>query len=514
MLIDPSGNDATKRNRLKSFVDGPGTRHRRGWLDLALQCQASGVNEDWDCAHPHYDVLLDYRENLAGRIYKSALPFAAIKDCTRADDGADGTFSIDAAFVWPLGTTLDRFESVAAVHVDDFTDRLIKVEQSNSALEDVTNRQQTAIVKMPSTIEDDLRFKLRENHSALSVSSNVEDKRKALAFDMEVVAGVGQCFDMFDHRTDERGSRNLATFEIPDLAPNGALLGTVSVSPAGRISKRIFAHLFFSCKLTKKDIEIIGNRSMVPEELWLKAPTYKESIQAQLHGQYAAKDENLRIQQQTILKNAQPTVRILSSASKSLRHLVRVKIAASGRGVLSDDEERGLDVAEEESFRVLQASSDQLYLFAYQLTELDRQREENFVHCTTPTLPGKSAFKVDRLVSDPTVFVKDMSHMVTIAEDQRKFAKSVKDAGISFGDHQPYQPPAGGKVKGKGGGKTGKGGGKTGKGGRGGKSDAENKAQSSRDKARNAENAKATAKDKELEAYNGRANTRGQSSQE
>ena len=197
-----------------------------------------------------------------------------------------------------------------------------------------------------------------------------------------------------------------------------------------------------------------------------------------------------------------------------MRHLVRVKIAASGRGVLSDDEERGLDVAEEESFRVLQASSDQLYLFAYQLTELDRQREENFVHCTTPTLPGKSAFKVDRLVSDPTVFVKDMSHMVTIAEDQRKFAKSVKDAGISFGDHQPYQPPAGGKVKGKGGGKTGKGGGKTGKGGRGGKSDAEKKAQSARDKAKNADDAKAAAKDQELEAYNGRANTRGQSSQE
>jgi hypothetical protein len=304
LLIDPSGNDATKRNRLKSFVDGPGTRHRRGWLDLALQCQDSGVDDDWSCAHPHYDVLLDYRENLAGRIYKSALPFAAIKDCTRADDGANGTFSIDPAFVWPLGTTLDRFESVAAAHVDDFTDRLVKVEQASSALEDVTNRQQTTIVKMPSTIEDDLRFKLRENHSALSVSSNVEDKRKALAFDMEVVAGVGQCFDMFDHRTDERESRNLATFEIPDLAPNGALLGTVSVSHAGRISKRIFAHLFFRCKLTKKDIEIIGNRSMVPEELWLKAPTYKESIQAQLHGQYAAKDENLRIQQQTILKNA------------------------------------------------------------------------------------------------------------------------------------------------------------------------------------------------------------------
>jgi hypothetical protein len=176
LLIDPSGNDATKRNRLKSFVDGPKPRHKRGWLDLVLQCQGSGVNDDWSCAHPHYDLLLDYRENLAGLIYKSALSVAAIKDCTRADDGDKGTFFLDAAFVWPLVTTLDRFESVAAVHVDDFTDRLIKVEHANSALEDVTtcNRQQIAIVKMPVTIEEDLRFKLRENHSALSVASNVE----------------------------------------------------------------------------------------------------------------------------------------------------------------------------------------------------------------------------------------------------------------------------------------------------------------------------------------------------
>jgi hypothetical protein len=148
---------------------------------------------------------------------------------------------------------------------------------------------------------------------------------------------------------------------------------------------------------------------------------------------------------------------------------------------------------------------------------LDRQREENFVHCTTPKLPGKSAFKVDRPVSDPTVFVKDMSHMVTIAEDQRKFAKSVKDAGFSFGDHPKYQPPSGGRGgdRGKGGrGEGGRGKGGRGKGGRGGKSDAEKKAQSARDKAKNVDDAKAAAKDKELEAYNGRANTRGKSSQE
>ena len=297
LLIDSSGNDATKRNRLKSFVDGPAIRHRRNWLDLALQCHNSGVDGDWACAHSQYDVLMDYRENLAGRMYKSVLPFAAIKDCTRTDDGDDGEFSVDAVFVWPLGSTLDRFESIAAANVDDFTNRLIKVEQETSALEDVTNRQQTAIVKMPSTIEEDLRFKLRENHSALSVASNVEDKRKALAFDMDVVGGVGQCFDIFDHRTDERGGRNLASFQIPDCGPDGKLLGTFSASAPGQISKRIFANLFFSCKLTKKDIEIIGNRSLVPEELWLKAPTYGEAIASQLYGQYAAKDESLRIQE-------------------------------------------------------------------------------------------------------------------------------------------------------------------------------------------------------------------------
>ena len=44
LLIDSSGNDATKRNRLKSFVDGPAIRHRRNWLDLALQCHNSGVD--------------------------------------------------------------------------------------------------------------------------------------------------------------------------------------------------------------------------------------------------------------------------------------------------------------------------------------------------------------------------------------------------------------------------------------------------------------------------------------
>jgi hypothetical protein len=169
--------------------------------------------------------------------------------------------------------------------------------------------------------------------------------------------------------------------------------------------------------------------------------------------------------------------------------------------MLMDDEKENIDKSVEELYDTLYACSDQLYVFAAQITELERLRDENYVNAGSPT----DDFKMDRPVCDPTITYRSTDHLDKIAKEQRELAKSHIDAGSAFKFKEKYQP---GKQRGKQNPKTQPKRGDN-KPASGKLTDKQKREQSERDKKANAERKKAAEKDKEKPT-----NGKSQSSQE
>ena len=148
---------------------------------------------------------------------------------------------------------------------------------------------------MPEQTLDTLRTAVSENRFAVAGTQSVAAMRRTLAFKLDPKE-----FYFYDYDVDVDGSRRV----ICD-----------ATSPLDRDK---FDQIFFASSITSQAAQKIERRALVPEDVFISARAYDEVRQASLGGSQSSasrKDEDLRIRQQTQLKQCQPLIKLVALAS-------------------------------------------------------------------------------------------------------------------------------------------------------------------------------------------------------
>ena len=157
-------------------------------------------------------------------------------------------------------------------------------------------------------------------------------------------------------------------------------------------------------------------------------------------------DESLRIQQQALLKKCQYIVHVLAACSRAHKQLEYVLFSAGpggtmpiehatqlgfiyatkdvylidevelidipGTNVLSIQQLGDIRLSRSSLEESLFAASDSFHIFAAEMSEIERQRDELYVRARS----GNPDFKIPRPTSDPTKFVKPMDKLDKLAD--------------------------------------------------------------------------------------------------
>ena len=209
-------------------------------------------------------------------------------------------------------------------------------------------------------------------------------------------------------------------------------------------------HLLDS-QVTPEDLKKMDRRSLVPENLWTQAYTLDIDSILVMGGESSPafkSDESKRIQQQALLRKIQHVVHVLAACSRAHHSLESVLISAGpGATMPSDhatalgfefeldtvysDPDSGIDVVDLTGRDVLDhhelaamrtsrtalcealfAASDSFHIFAAELSELERQRDEGYAQARS----GNKGLKVARPSSDVTKYTKSMGALDKIAD--------------------------------------------------------------------------------------------------
>eukprot|EP01050_Picozoa_sp_SAG11_P000331 SAG11_NODE_9_length_28972_cov_81.532539_8_plen_178_part_00 len=169
------------------------------------------------------------------------------------------------------------------------------------------------------------------------------------------------------------------------------------------LSRNMLFKLFFENNLSTEAAKRIERRALVPEDVFLSAPVFTEEKKAAFSNDSTRdkQQESLRIREQTHLKHSQPLLKVVSSVSRAFGICERLLINHDG-----PDHE--LDLGEFESkFRSIRefcqdalfSTSDSLHLVGMECTELERQRDDLYMQCTS----GDKSYRTDRPSANPTV---------------------------------------------------------------------------------------------------------------
>ena len=103
LVLSADGSDDDLKSLLKGYATGPTSRHRAGWLQLALDCTVDGQEDD--CEVPGAEHLFDLRERLDKfGLLPSCIPMSIFPDLNREliteDDAARVSYSLPPGYRW------------------------------------------------------------------------------------------------------------------------------------------------------------------------------------------------------------------------------------------------------------------------------------------------------------------------------------------------------------------------------------------------------------------------------
>ena len=300
-----AGNAAQKRARLATFLDGPPSRRRVGWLDLVLRVHAAGATsfddlepDELEADGAEYDAdddddirlpvgSVSCLVNLVERMPRDALAAPAagvLPDITRTV-GDDGRTCFTTPANLPSSAELSGQEG-ASVALQQQVARLEKL---------VESADERAAQK--------LRDDIRDGKISLPSDASVASQRAAFAFDFDPDRVV-----LLGTERDEHGDRIMLAGpreDDPDLSkPLGA---------------NEFEQLLFYSPISKKEVDAINRRNLLPTEAFCDAPELEAEDVALIGGtegfQYKA-FETLRVRQQSLLKPVQCHFRALAAGSE------------------------------------------------------------------------------------------------------------------------------------------------------------------------------------------------------
>lgn len=183
-----SGNAAQKRARLLSFLDGPASRRRAGWLDLLLQVHAAGATSfndlepdeleiddedrggDDDARLPvgSVSVLLDLVDRLP-RNAEHAPAFSVLPDLVRTFNDESGRTSFSVPDGLPSVAQLAGHGEVGG----------------GAALQAQIERLERMVSSADARAATRLREDIRDGKLAIPADASVSSQRAAFAFDFD-----------------------------------------------------------------------------------------------------------------------------------------------------------------------------------------------------------------------------------------------------------------------------------------------------------------------------------------
>ena len=481
LMLSDDGNAAAQRDRLRGCATGPSKRHRAGWLQLALDCTLDGDGDD--CAVPGADFLFELKERLDSLgLLPSMLPLSLLPDLIRIivpseGEGDEVEFSLPPGFKYPSISAVSSLVGATTDDVSSLRDELALLKSSATFASSASDTDD-----LLARLREGLALDVAEHRFSVGAGSSIAVQRRALAFDFDA-----ENFRLYDYKLQDSGrGRDLVS---------------------GTVNQDWMRTQLFDSQITGDDLKKMDKRSMVPEEFWTQAYSRTPEKTLIMGGEQSAAfkaDDNLRIQQQAVLKKCQHSVHVLSAISRSHNSLEFVLLSSGpgghmpvstadihgftyeeanvyydsesdqnliecpGRNVLHKAELEALRASRAAAEEALFAAADSFHLFAAELSELERKRDDEYVRARS----GNDKFTKTRPSSDVTVYDKDMSELDVIADKELLRQKNLQALKKDFRKPHLKPSPRGGK-----GGKGGK-----------GKSQQDRQAQSKRDKAQAAKN--------------------------
>jgi hypothetical protein len=269
--------------------------------------------------------------------------FETIRDGNRRNDRDVFKFSLPDGFRWPTSVALQSFAgNEGELVVDDSHSggsdslRMEEIERTMAEYKDNLGGVSESVVRY-------LRDEISENRFGLSGDSSMATLRKTIGFDMDV--------------------ENVYIFHY-DIQPDGGR--KVICDNAHPLTKQMLASLFFDSSISAKVEKVIERRNLISDKCFFAArvlPDVKKQVLGGEQGHHFKEHDVLRIRQQTMVKNAQPSLKIIHHTSAAF---------AAVRTVLADHESGSVDLpvpvqaalqhSADELQKALFASSDALHL--------------------------------------------------------------------------------------------------------------------------------------------------------
>ena len=403
--LDSGGRHDDRRDRLLSLLSGPPSRRRIGWLDLLLQVHAAGAqsfdelepsdleaavlddgsdSEDVRLLPGSVSLLLDLRDRLPASL-DSAPSYSVLPDLVRADQDGRTSFSLRAPLAAPAVFAGQLAPGGSADASDRGEDDPVAIEQ----------RVRAALLR-----------DIRDGKLVVPSDTSVASQRSAFAFDLDPKRLI-----LLDVATDVHGDRKSIcgpVLDDPDL----------SVSMDGEL----FHRTLFESKITKKQVDAINRRNLLPDGTFKDAPELSAADVTLLGGKQAKPfrdHDSRRIEQQALLKPVQCSFRALAGASEAFLQLQDVLDQLSVGSVVTADAMQQLQLSVRCVEDVIAAESDAVLLASSKITELQIQRNEIFIRTTAE----EPEYHEERASGKSSLNIQDTSDLLAKAEQVRKVKK-------------------------------------------------------------------------------------------
>ena len=316
LWFNKTGNLTAFRTRLKQLLTGAARKRRTNWLDFILRFLDAYEshygdfelydlddldveelpNELWSADHK---ILLDLwldRVREACACFERFPPVDMLPDLLAFVDEGDGSvsFTLPADFHWPTSIALQNFAGAIGEAVDDGDSgsseriRMEEVERKIEEYRDELGGVSESVVRY-------LRDEISENRFGLSGDSSMATLRKTIGFDLDV--------------------ENFYVFHY-DIRPDGGR--DVICDNSHPLSKTMLAGLFFDSEISPKIEKVIERRNLISDKCFFAArvlPDAKKQVLGGEQGHHFKEHDMLRIRQQTMVKNAQPSLKIIHHTS-------------------------------------------------------------------------------------------------------------------------------------------------------------------------------------------------------
>ena len=418
--LDKTGSLDSRKERLSSFLAGPTRRQRSGWLQFfvhVVDSDAVGLGPDFELDYgklddPDQELLSDYIQYYhLGGAFLRAPPVDVLADLqispNEDDDEREYDFAVPGDYAWPAREAIDKLTGAT------FSPGSSRSSAGSSVGDGPTLRE----------MRETLLADIGEGRIGVAGEDSAAVVRRTNAFELDP--------DQFFIYKSERKKDPPLRDTICD--------GTSGFNVP--FSRDIMFSLLYENNLNATEIKRIQRRYLVPEQFHCSAPCIEDpSVVTQMggrQGKHFKVFESLRVKQEAIVAKQQAIFYMLAKTSQ-----VQLSLESAVKNISDHDDDNSsvavslrrdlydhLLEAAAFSEHVLHAMSDSVHILGAELSEYERQKDDEVVRGAA----GDEAYRGARPRAEPTKYVKKVDGLLDVSRDLRRVRKEQLQAGDSGG---------------------------------------------------------------------------------